>query len=436
MKRYVRLPLLAVALTLLLAATALAAGSRGEIGVIGSNGTVTAGVRLTDRLDRDTNMYERELVYTTDGVNWLLGETPEGFQFAHRGYYAGGKFWMGYRNYEGQYCQEYVSDDGVHWSKVDHDQPVADVPLGMAELGGYHFELGEGGSLWLSRTDNSGRAVELPAFREALKDMKLYQGDVKAYPGPNDTVVVEVGDLADGIYPVYTIAYPTSSLEWVLDNLADYRPIHLAQTTTDGAVTLGRRYVGNGWEDYRWHSDIVYSYDGLHYARVPDAPWGGSCELLPYNGRTFLVLDRDNTELYASTDGVHWQNLRGTYLRPALPENVNLWATVLVVRAQWTGREYITCQRVFESSHSIMGSAGGVWADPTNTRVCFADESFNLTGSYDFGRQVVGVGYYNGAWYAQVQEDENTAALYVSTDKTTWTRTDILQIMESVRTWS
>ncbi len=444
MKKYLRLPLLALAFVLLLSATALAAGSNGEIEVIGSNGTVTAGIR-TVAVPAGTQVgpvanasTKRELVYTTDGVNWLLGQAPEEFWYSARSYYAGGKFWICAEDYMMPGSQAFVSEDGIHWSKVTNDQPVADRPDGMADLGNYHFELGEGGSLWMTHQDNSMMAAEIPAFREAQAKTENKFRYLKAYYGPNETVVLEV--YAWGNDRQYTAAYSISSLEWVMENQAQYGWIDFTAKTTNGSVTVGQRRVGGGDIDYT--QDIVYSYDGLHYAQVPDAPWGGGCELLPYNGRTFVVLDHGNAAVYASEDGVHWRNLMGTYLCPALPEEVDRSSTLMQARMQWTGTEYITCQRAAEVVHGMVGTNGGWWYDPISTKVCFADENFNLTGSYDFGRQVVGVGYYNGAWYAKVKEDEvmsergydddGPTALYVSRDKQTWTKTDLIQIMESV----
>lgn len=444
MKIYRKFTLLALALALLLAVSALAAGSNGEIEVIGSNGTVTAGIR-TVKVPAGTPVgplagtdTKRELVYTTDGVNWLPAQTPEEFWYAAYTYYAGGRFWIRKAAYSGLGPQEFVSEDGIHWTKVTNDQPVADRPEGMADLGNYHFELGEGGALWMTHQDNSMMAAEIPAFRSAQEKSETTFFSIKAYYGPNETVILEACDWNGEC--LYNAAYSISSLEWVMENQAKYGWIDFETKTTNGSVTLGQRKVGGKDSWYTW--DIAYSYDDIHYAQVPNAPWGSSCELLPYNGRTFVVLDHGNAAVYVSEDGVNWRNLMGTYLCPALPEEVDRRATLVQTRMQWTGTEYITCQRVAEGVYGMVGTSGGWWYDPISTKVCFADENFNLTGSYDFGRQVVGVGYYNGAWYAQVKEseamtereydDDGPTALYVSKDKQTWSKTDIIQIMESV----
>ena len=417
---------LLAALMLLTALPAQAAGA-GTIKVMGSSGAVTVGMRTID--------YHSTLIYTTDGVNWRQAETPADFQRAHRGYYTQGSFWL---------CPglldrpSWTSADGVHWTRVETGPSY---PRGMADLGPYHFELDETGGLWLYRNDNSNQAAEIPAVREAYVRTAASYGEVQAYYGPNGTVTVEVYDDwdLDG-YGKFTASYATSSLDWILENQAQYQPYAIQATATDGKLTLGQRAVlFQTWPN----REIVYSYDGLHYARFQSVPWGTQCRLLPYNGKTFLVQDYADGALYASEDGSAWRDLRGTYLCPELPEGVNRGAVGGEYSVTWTGSEYVTCQRISEGRYGMMGSGGGQWYEPVSTKVCFADADFRLTGSYDFGRQVVGVGYYNGTWMAQVQEapmagaaayDYNAPmALYTSRDKEHWEKTDILQLVEALR---
>lgn len=401
--------------------------------ILGTSGTVTVALRTTGQA--------KELVYTTDGVNWQAGETPADFPGAYRGYYSGGKFWL---------CPglldrpNYCSADGIHWAQVGAEEEVVGFPMGMSDLGEYHFELDGQGALWLSRKDDSGLCAELPDIREAQRRTSASYGLVQAYHTPGDTVTVEVYDTwdLDGANKL-VVSYPTSSLDWVLEHQAEYYPMELKQTATNGSLTLGVRSVGQ----QTWgNSGVVYSRDGVHYTQLEPVPWGNRCTLLPYNGKTFVVLDQDSRVPYVSEDGGTWRSLRGTYLCPDLPEEVNPTVTGLSCWIKWTGSEYITCQRISEGQYGIMGSWGGWWYDPISTRVCFADENFNLTDEYDFGRQVLGAGYYGGAWYAIVSDSEGVstleydrdapAHLYTSTDKQTWTKTDYLQIMDALQSWA
>jgi hypothetical protein len=80
----------------------------------------------------------------------------------------------------------------------------------------------------------------------------------------------------------------------------------------------------------------------------------------------------------------------------------------------------------------------GGWTDPISTRVEFWDEEFRLLDSYDFGRLVEAVGWYEGAWYAQVSDSEAIiytdfdweagSTLYRSVDGRTWIPTEEWEI--------
>ena len=426
---------LMAALMLLTALPAHAAEGTG-VEVFGSNGTITAGV------DAD-----RAPVWSTDGVHWQAGQADEGW-YCTSGYYAGGEFWACQRNYSGDEVA-YRSDDGIHWQPLGHDEPVTGWPIGAAELGPYRFEVGwSSDSVWVMPSQgNSGLSAELTYFSltmEKYREKSPYAEymDVKAYYGPGETVTVEASVSMGGEgEPKVAASFTTDSLDWVLEHQATFRMWDPERTATDGRVTLRQRSAGGSEWDF--NAVIEYSYDANHYAVVPNAPWGGRARLMPYDGRTFLVLDQDRADAFVSTDGVHWTSLRGTYLRPALPEGVEAYATGVSLRMQWTGEEYITCQRYAEGHSGMMGVHGGQWYDPNGSKVSFCNADFHLTSSHDFGRQVVGVGRYNGAWYAEVSNSAGMSVddydadagttLYVSRDKVNWEATDIIQIMSAVQ---
>lgn len=435
-----RLCALLAALMLLSMLPAQAAG-KDRIQVMGTNGTITAGVRYRDD-------GEAGPVYTTDGVNWRDGVCGESLSLISHGHYAGGRFWL-YESAMYYFGPVFCSDDGIHWRRLEHDEPVSGWAKGTAQVGDHRFELSQQGTLWLTRAaGNSGIAAALPVFREMAPPDTNYFGfyDIQAYYGPGDTVVV---DLYDSSYRYdgskLTASFTKDSLDWVLENQGSFLRMDGNSKTTDGKLTIRQRLAGMDAADPYGNGEYVieYSYDDLHYARFPDAPWGGDCQLLPYNGKTFMVLDLETADIFASEDGSAWKSLRGTYLRPNLPEEVYPYATSASVRMQWTGSEYVTCQRIAEGIYGMVGTGGGFWYDPASTKICWADADFQVTEEYDFDRQVMGVGYYGGAWYAQVKDDpemgeryfdwSGSDTLYVSRDKKNWEKTDILQIMEAMR---
>ena len=95
-----------------------------------------------------------------------------------------------------------------------------------------------------------------------------------------------------------------------------------------------------------------------------------------------------------------------------------------------------------EARHGMMGHSGGRWFEG-NTKVYLLDEELGLTGTYDFGRLVTGVGYTDGVYSAWVANSpgshergfsEADAAgwfdsslgdtLYISADGKNWEKTD------------
>lgn len=440
MKRTICMILATLVLCAALPAQAAGKTSKTALKVMGTNGTVTVAMRTLYGPDAAEADDKRTLLYSTDGVNWRVGETPADFAGAYRGYWAKGQFWL---------CPDqlsrpnYRSADGVHWTGVKPEEETVGYAIGMADLGGYHFELDMEGALFVSRSSNEGYAVEIPAIREAQAKNYAVYTQVQAYYTAPETVTLEICDNydKDGAKK-FTASYSESSLEWCLDNLpSGHDRMNLLENTQyQDWVYLGTYPLAGPWGLAGAANRVLVQYhNGAGWERVKDVPWGPNFELLPYNGKTFLVHDKADHTLYASEDGGSWRSLRTTFL---YPEQVDTW-TYDDYSFVWTGTEYITSRRVARGRHSIMGSAGGDWASPYCSKVSFCDENFNETYSYDFGRQVEGVGYWNGVYCAQVSEDpgiidqdrngETASMLYLSTDKVSWERTDLLGLMQSLR---
>ena len=456
MKR--RLAALICALFLLAGLSAQAAGDQwtSTLKVLASNGGVTVAVRhdhgawWTDGVESWYDSFQQDaMVYSTDGVTWHAADpgpmartyTDRGGTHteidAYRGCWDGQRFYVwdnmgGGSSYVYSGTEEswgapaYASADGIHWSAWSGPAPDACHP-GVAELGPYRFELGQENELWLM--DHSGNGLVLPAVKAGSEGMAL--GDVAAYHTPGGTVTIEVYDnwQNGGDRDAKRVfSYTADSLDWCLEHLAQPKPPEIIERTTDGAVTLCAARVGGSEVEY------LTSTDGAHWTRVADQPWSpgryGS-SLLPYNGRTFLILDRESATLYASEDGRTFQSLADTFLHP---EEIQSRLT-LDYDLCWTGTEYMVCRREAEYRHGPMGALGGAWCSAASSRVQFCDAGFQLTGEYDFGRQVLGVAYAGGVYYAQVSNSEYMipqqydydsaagSAVYSSTDKTTWTQT-------------
>jgi len=168
-----------------------------------------------------------------------------------------------------------------------------------------------------------------------------------------------------------------------------------------------------------------YSYDGVNWKTIEcDLPSGGELtRLVPYNGRSFMILGSQFGLCYASEDGVNWEDLSGR----AWFENAGIGRGITDFYFKWTGSEYIMCQN--NNDTGGMYGFGAQGPSPRNSVVCFLDEDFNETDEYDFGTSIADVGYAYGVYYAKTSDDEQ-AVIYSSTDKTTWLKTSYSDIPE------
>lgn len=437
------LSMLLAALVLISGTAAFAAvGDPGtsSIKVLGSNGSVTVGMRTNygkdivmgywpDGQAQTMSGDKREFVYTTDGVHWKAGEYDGELEGAYRGYYAGGRFWV-YGSYV--FGPDYCSTDGVHWTEADtYGADFYDYPRGTADLGPYHFELDDWGNLWVMEGNDASYGARIPGVREDQERRGLNYNDIYAYYGPNDTVTLEIYDFFDfDGTKKYTASYAASSLDWVLENQLEYRQDTMTSHTDNGSdVFLAVKPVGDSTAEGRHCYLVIGDGSYVNWTRVEGVPFNGPMKLFPFNGKTFIV--QNHHTLYASEDGKTWRSLRDTDLYPRVdsPEQmVHLYDNYGIV---WTGSEYLTCMDVGEGHYGMQGVSGGTWYSPDNTKAVFFNESFERTGEHDFGNQVESVGYWN-ATYCAVVNQEGQKVLYLSKDKVNWKRTDYIALLESL----
>lgn len=377
---------------------------------------------------------ERQLLWSEDGVTWNLGEEqPENHWEDSSGWWDGKNFYA--------FGGGLTSGDGIRWEKTEGEVPNRSFRH-AADLGPYHFEVQgaddwtEGYNVYLTHRDRREYGVLLPHMGEAIRAKGLGVGDLEAWYGPEDTVILTAyqGDWGEA---VASIAYPISSLDWCLENLNTcFMNIEPEATMEDIWLSRSSRF-----DHAYFHQEELVRLDweegGFTWAPVPDVPWGNQFTILPYSGREFFVVDGDD-HLYRSADGLVWtlaDTLRPVEMGDSIYEYIRY--TIL-----WTGKEYIAACPAGESRHGMMGHGGGGWYDGYS-KVYFLNEEFQVVDSYDFGRLVEAVGFLDGTYYVQVSDSEGAsdfefdreagASLYRSADGKTWEQTELIQAKEALR---
>ena len=402
------------------------------IHVFATNGTVTVGSRYVEDYGNDdptqpgstggnllTGTYAGErIVYSTDGVTWLPADQEKGEYYSS----IGSGWWDGSAFHAG----DYVSADGIHWVKTEEEQVDPTFAL-SCELGPYRFEYaeaagGEWGVYLMDRT-SLDTGVLLPHMGQAARDKWMSIGKLRAWYGPNDTVILAAYDIYSRERLMVAIDYPISSLDWCLENLrTQFRTV--SQQAGNGAgVILGV----TGRERVEYNKELLRYTAETGWQRV-NTPFHRVQQFYPYNGKTFVV--KGDGKLYTSADGLSWECLDGRGLGDEWDWREYAFA--------WDGNRYISCRRTVEYS----SGRGGTWGkryDPACTQVRFLNEKFETVSSYDFGRQVEAVGYLDGVYYTQVSDgagvstnDYRDAAstLYRSSDGKTWTPLSDEYLME------
>lgn len=389
--------------------------------VFATNGTVTVGTRYVKDWSNDDptqpNYYGGNhgrggyngdrIIYSTDGVTWLPAEQEKGEYYSS----IGSGWWDGSAFHAG----DYVSTDGIYWAKTEEQ---IDPTFSLAcELGPYRFEYAENdaGEMGVYLMDHTApdTGVLLPHMTEAARVKGVSIGKLRAWYGPNDTVILAAYDIYSKERLMVSIDYPISSLDWCLENLKT----QFRYSSTQAEKWGENEYIGLALVERGYERELLRYRDSDWRWAAP--PFHGVQYLYPYNGKTFVV--RAAGKLYASEDGLSWECLEGRGLGEEWDRREYSFA--------WTGDRYISCRRTVEAYSGRFGSWGEEY-DPACTRVSFLNEKFEAIGSYDFGRQVVAVGYLDGTYYAEVSDSvgvsvndyvDTESTLYCSVDGKVWT---------------
>lgn len=331
-------------------------------------------------------------------------------------------------------------------------------PACAVTLDDYHFFIDENGEVMLTDLGEPGTLTALMDSGKLIREQWIVPAYLSAryeHDGNGDVVVLTVEDIWT---PSMTLElrYAVTALDWKGGPMCQL-PVDLSTVTHNAEVCVALVPMGvRGAEKELvcapWGVDELFgtfyspqdreSFNVGRWEWPTDMPWSGDLELLPYNGKTFLLHDRENQVVYASEDGRTWTSLAGTFMAPQeMEETREVWGKYALT---WTGEEYLACRRVVQGCYGMMGYAGGLWYDPYCTQVAVLDEDFALKHTYDFGRQVEKVGCYGGVYYAQVADGEGVSVreynpygpstLYRSTDGgRTWQPTQILQILQALQ---
>lgn len=393
--------------------------------VFATNGTVTVGSRYVRDYGNDdptqpgtlgtnllTGAYAGDrIVYSTDGVTWIPAEGEGALNWL------GSIWWDGeaFRSSDGGF-----SSDGIHWVKMEEEQ-VDPTFLTACELGPYRFEYAENAAgeigVYLMDHTSPDTGVLLPHMTEAAKAKWVNIGKLRAWYGPNDTVILAAYDIYSRERLMVSIDYPISSLDWCLENLkTQFRDFSPQAEKWEGDKCIRLTLVERRGSAGAYERELLRCGDGWQWAAPP---FHEVQRIYPYNGKTFVV--RADGKLYASEDGLSWECLEGRGLGDEWDWREYSFA--------WAGGRYISCRRTVEYSSGRAGTWGKKY-DPACTRVSFLNEKFETIGSYDFGRQVKEVGYLDGTYYAQVSDsagvstidymEDAPSTLYCSTDGKSW----------------
>lgn len=408
--------------------------------------------------DNQDTYGKTQLLRTTDGVTWQTVPWPDGMDSVDAAWAEGDKLCLyDYVTYIGDSQFVYAgllatTEDGLEWTVERFDPQKPPVPSAWsdgASLGPYRFEL-YGGEVYLMDSESWDTGVLLPHMGEGMRSLGMSPDKLAAWYGPQETVFLAAYDQYQKEEFSYALCYPISSLDWCLENLSTvFRGPEPEELNAIGVRVMTALPAEDGGEvslfaSYKYNSQLSQSVgqllrnDGSGWKRVADVPFNAKFTLLPDNGKTFGVADQITGNLYFSGDGLHWKGTDVT-----CPTNWESGAyTGLEYSAVWTGEGYLVSRKGWEARHGMMGHSGGRWFEG-NTKVYLLDEELGLTGTYDFGRLVTGVGYTDGVYSAWVANSpgshergfsEADAAgwfdsslgdtLYISADGKNWEKTD------------
>jgi hypothetical protein len=380
---------------------ALAAGS--NVKVLGTNGTVTVGVRG-----------KNQMVYTTDGVTWQAGSFPAMAGKADYniqcGCYQDGLFLV-YTFQPYSSAPSYVSSDGVNWQTAQAGTSYPTFTWGSTQAGPYRFTYDQG-EIWLS--NEAGVTAKLEGLYAAIAAKGMYAENLQAYYVPQGVRLVCYGRYdTDGSFR-YETTYTTAQLNALLANPPAPDPVSgsgldLWSVSSSGSVAVGMGLDSKGMAFYG------YTRDGVNWYPYEPTPWSGAMDdlkLLPYNGRSFVMVGVHSGAVHLSTDGVHWRSLDSGDLPWLDGGSVSL--PQVDYTFVWTGSGYVMCQKVV-SRGGMFGSSAGE-SSPRNSLVTLLDEALQVVWEHDFGQQVTGVGYQGNVYYAQTAD----GVVHVSGEGAVW----------------
>lgn len=386
--------------------------------VFATNGTVTVGTRYVNDWSNDdptqpnyyggnqgTGGYNGDrIVYSTDGVTWLPAEQEMGEYYSsiESGWWDGSAFHAG----------KYVSGDGIHWMNTEEEQVDPTFSL-TCELGPYHFEWaanvdGETGVYLMDRT-SPDTGVLLPHITEEAKAGGVSIGKLRAWYGPNNTVILAAYDIYSKESLMVSMDYPISSLDWCLANLrTQFRTIETV--VTDSTMSLGMVDWDFQRGLYGWSQSRLACNDGSGWKWAENVPWENEAVPLFCEGGYFWVKGAEH-RLYRSADGKNW--LLSDAIRPADQKSGS--NTYLNYQIAATDSGFIASRKGGIVRYGMFGSSGGGWFEGYS-KVYLLDKNFDLVDSYDFGRWVRAVGWYDGTCYAQVANSDGHRDGWAGTD--------------------
>lgn len=275
--------------------------------------------------------------------------------------------------------------------------------------------------------DSAADWVELPHLGEAIKAQGVEPWELSAAYNPDGTVEVKVTDKNDANKYI-SISYPTSSLDWVKENLMGINGRELPQYsgTNNDAWDIESKYgvadliaveLANG------ESEIVYRSEatGGQWKWYDSAPWSGFVELLPFSGKDFMVLDKADGKVYLSSDGVSWREATGNWI--VRNQAHNYWEYAFV----WTGEHYLGVCTLADD----VGEEGKyrTWSEKSYQAVLLDENLNQVRAAADFGDDTTAVGYRDGVGYVEIMR----AGLNRSTDGgKTWEVTDVMQVRDAL----
>lgn len=419
-----------------------------------------------------------------DGVYYAQVSESEGIQW--RGSYNvshdenGNTVYDTEPGYYNQYAPAtlYRSTDGKTWERTgmlqiqdalrENEGGVAAIgtakrevgPEGAADLGNFHFYLDyeevpidqrnpAGRRPTVMVTSENGYGGPVPGAGEAIQNAWITPGLLSVRLDEAGQVELTIQDLFGGGMKA-VVSCGTGELDEITASggdrwyeVYDNKATHSNETWLTLHEVSGSGYTRGEDRELIWSrvgGDEAYTYGSnvldctLGLLRLTrDVPWSGRILLLPYNGKTFLIYDRNSGEFYASENGLEWKKAEVDWINSHRDFLSGGREGSLGYSFVWTGDRYlVSCDL-----HTLNEEKWEYEYHPDNTKALLLDEDFQLVGSYDFGRPVEAVGFLDGVYYARLSSSsentvQNAIELYRSTDGVNWEKTEALYLRDGL----